>query len=154
RSFSEMRYASVLGRIGLAGMFAQLLYLYNPSALKLMVQGFILLLIYWAFLSWFPVPGCPVGTMTMECNPASYLDQLILPGKLYKGIHDPEGVMSTIPAVMTGLLGILAGMRIRGHTDQSGEKKTQHLVLYGIIALALGIIWSFVWPLNKNLWTG
>lgn len=154
KSFSEMRYASVLGRIGLAGMFAQLLYLYNPSALKLLIQGFILLLIYWAFLSWFPVPGCPVGTMTMECNPASYLDQFILPGKLYKGIHDPEGVMSTIPAVTTGLLGILAGMQIRGNTSQSGEKKTQYLTLYGVIALILGIIWSFFWPLNKNLWTG
>ncbi|PPL03127.1 acyltransferase family protein [Parapedobacter indicus] len=154
KSFSEMRYASVLGRIGLAGMFAQLLYLYKPSALKLLTQGVILLLGYWAFLSWFPVPGCPVGTMTMECNPASYLDQLILPGKLYKGIHDPEGIVSTVPAVMTGLLGILAGMRIRGNTGQSGEQKAQYLVLYGVIALTLGIIWSFFWPLNKNLWTG
>ncbi|GGC30923.1 DUF5009 domain-containing protein [Parapedobacter defluvii] len=154
KSFSEMRYASVLGRIGLAGMFAQLLYLYNPSALKLLIQGAVLLLIYWAFLSWFPVPGCPLGTMTMECNPASYIDQLILPGKLYKGIHDPEGFASTIPAVMTGLLGILAGMRIRNHQTQSGEKKVHYLMRYGAIALILGVVWSFFWPLNKNLWTG
>ncbi|GGH01094.1 DUF5009 domain-containing protein [Parapedobacter pyrenivorans] len=154
KSFSEMRYASVLGRIGLAGMFAQLLYIYNPSALKLMVQGCILLLIYWAFLSWFPVPGCPLGTMTMECNPASYIDRLILPGKPYLGIHDPEGIMSTVPAVMTGLLGIFAGLRIRNHTNQSGEKKAHSLALYGIIALVLGITWSYFWPLNKNLWTG
>ena len=154
KSFAEMRYASVLGRIGLAGMFAQLLYLWNPSALKLLIQGAALLFIYWAFLSWFPVPGCPLGTMTMECNPASYIDTLILPGRLYKGIHDPEGLMSTIPAIMTGILGILAGMRIRGHATQSAAKKAQHLALYGVIALVLGIIWSFVWPLNKNLWTG
>jgi len=152
--FDEMRYASVLGRIGLAGMFAQLLYLYNPSALRLLIQGSVLLLLYWAFLSWVPVPGCPVGTMTIECNPASYVDRLILPGKLYREIHDPEGLVSTIPAIMTGLLGILAGMHIRGHAGQSGEKKTQYLALYGAIALTLGIIWSFFWPLNKNLWTG
>lgn len=154
KSFSEMRYASVLGRIGLAGMFAQLLYLYNPSALKLMIQGGILLLIYWAFLSWFPVPGCPVGTMTMDCNPASYIDRLILPGKLYKDIHDPEGLVSTLPAVMTGLLGIFAGMQIRGNSGQSGGKKARNLTLYGLIALTLGIIWSIFWPINKNLWTG
>lgn len=152
-NWEEMRYPSVLGRIGLAGMFAQILYLYNgKKALWIWFAG--LLLGYWAFIMLVPVPGCGAGLMTMECNPASYLDSIILPGRLNSGIHDPEGLMSTMPAIGTGLLGIFAGnlLRTDGRTI-SENRKVITLVIAGVISIVLALAWNTVFPINKNLWT-
>ena len=110
KPLEEMRFASVLGRIGLAGMFAQLIYVFNyakPNRQYAWLAG--LLLGYWALMMLVPVPGCGAGILTMECNFASYVDRLLLPGRFHRVIHDPEGLMSTMPAIGTGLLGIFAG---------------------------------------------
>lgn len=152
--FSELRYASVLGRIGLAGMFAQIIYLYIPTRKHIWTIFFAILLLYWLFILFFPVPGCPIGQMTMECNPASYLDRLFLPGHLYKKIHDPEGLASTFPAIATGLLGILAGIELRRPENEvSSRQKVWRLAVTGLLAIVLGIAWNTVFPFNKNLWT-
>lgn len=150
KPLSEIRFASVLGRIGLAGMFAQIIYLYTNTRTQYI--WFVALLIgYWAFIMLVPVPGCGAGLMTMACNPASYVDSLIIPGKLYKIIHDPEGLVSTIPAIGTALLGIFAGNLLR--SDKTGIQKVQRLIIAGIGLLVVGYLWSLVFPLNKNLWT-
>jgi predicted acyltransferase len=151
KSFEDTRFASVLGRIGLAGMFAQLIYLYSrPRTQYIWFIG--LLLGYWAFMMLFPVPGCGAGLLTMECNPASYIDQLILPGRLYKKIHDPEGLFSTLPAICNALLGIFAGMYLRT-SGLTGNKKALHLLAVGAGFVVLACLWNFVFPINKNLWT-
>jgi predicted acyltransferase len=152
--WDQMRYPSVLGRIGLAGMFAQLLYLYSPR--KVLYLWFLAILGgYWAFLEFFPVPGCGSGLLTMECNPASYIDRLTLPGRLHKVIHDPEGLMSTIPAVATGLLGIFAGKLLRVPGQKIPPiKKVGIMALAGILGLILALLWNLWLPINKNLWTG
>jgi predicted acyltransferase len=80
------------------------------------------------------------------------MDRLILPGRLYLGIHDPEGLFSTIPAISTGLLGILAGTLLKTG-KQSKEKKAIYLALAGIVFLVLAQIWNLDFPINKNLWT-
>jgi len=143
----------VLARIGLAGMFAQIIYLYTTT--KTQYVWFVsLLLSYWAFIMLFPVPGCGAGQMTMECNPASYIDRLIIPGHLHKVIHDPEGLISTIPAIATGLLGIFAGNLLRAdERDFPRIKKVLYLVGAGILFLIVGKVWDLVFPINKNLWT-
>src|SRR6476659_286763 len=98
RPLSEIRFGSVLGRIGLAYMFANIIYLYSKQMGQ--VIWFCGLLIgYWLLLKFTSAPGFPMGDLTMEGNFASYLDRSILPGKLYLGIHDPEGIVSTIPAI-------------------------------------------------------
>jgi predicted acyltransferase len=152
-NWEEMRYGSVLGRIGLAGMFAQILYLYNgKKALWIWFVG--LLIGYWAFIMLVPVPGCGAGLMIQECNPASYLDSIVMPGRLLRGDHDPEGLLSTVPAIGTGLLGIFAGNLLRtSNSVVSENRKVITLAVAGVVSIVLAVIWDTVFPINKNLWT-
>ncbi len=151
--YETTRFASVLGRIGLAGMFAQLIYLYSPRKL-LYVWLAVILVGYWLFMAFYPVPGCGAGLFSMECNPASYFDTQFLPGRIYKKIHDPEGLMSTIPAIATGLLGIMAGqiLRIKAN-DLSANRKVLTLAGVGVVCIVLALGWNLIFPINKNLWT-
>ena len=80
------------------------------------------------------------------------MDRLILPGKLYLKIHDPEGLFSTIPAISTGLLGILAGTLLKTG-QQSKSRKALLLAIAGIVFLVIAQIWNLDFPINKNLWT-
>lgn len=149
--WEKMRYGSVLGRIGLAGMFAQIIYIYSGT--RAQWAWFVGLLAgYWVFMAFYPVPGCGAGLFTMECNPASYWDSLLMPGRLYKGIHDPEGLVSTIPAISTALLGIFAGNILRSK-EKDRKQKTIYLTAGGIACLALAVAWGTFFPINKNLWT-
>ncbi|GAB4015073.1 acyltransferase family protein [Spirosoma koreense] len=152
KPFADMRFGSVLGRIGLAGMFAQLIYLYvqNERARYGIFAG--ILLLYWAMLMLVPVPGFGAGNLTLEGSLVGYVDRLLLPGRLYKVVHDPEGLLSTFPAIGTGLLGVFAGTVLRQHGVRDGQK-LQRLVIGGIACVTLGWIWNLVLPVNKNLWT-
>ncbi len=151
KPIAEIRFGSVLGRIGLAYMFANIIYLYTKQRGQIIWFG-SLLLGYWLLFLIGAAPGFPAGDLTMEGNVASYLDRLIMPGRLYLGIHDPEGLTSTIPAIATALLGIYAGNLLKNN-PMTMEKKAMHLFVLGIVSLALGQIWNFVLPINKNLWS-
>jgi predicted acyltransferase len=151
RPISEIRFASVLGRIGLAYMFANIIYLYT-SERGLIIWFFCLLMGYWLLLLFNSAPGFPMGDLTMEGNFASYIDRLIVPGKLYLGIHDPEGLTSTIPAIGTGLMGIYAGNLLK-NSPLTIQKKALRLFIIGIVSLAVAQLWNLVFPINKNLWT-
>jgi len=155
KGLENMRLGSVLGRIGLAGMFAQLIFVFNfesPKRLWCWLAG--ILLGYWAIMSFGHAPGFTPGDLTMEGNFASYVDRLLLPGKLHKGIHDPEGLLAILPAIGNALLGILAGLWLRRSAEEvSGDRKAAGLAIAGVVLLAAGGLWSLVFPLNKNLWT-
>ena len=126
---SEIRFGSVLGRIGLAYMFANIIYLYAGK--KAQIVWFCGLLIgYWLLLRFNSAPGFPMGDLTMEGNFASYMDRLLMPGKLYLGIHDPEGLTSTIPAISTGLLGIFAGDLLK-NSPLTQRRKVLRLAMAG-----------------------
>lgn len=148
---SEIRFASVLGRIGVAYMLANIIYLYARDLYQVAWFGFFLVG-YWLLLKFSSAPGFPAGDLSMEGNFASYMDRVILPGKLYKVIHDPEGLFSTIPAISTALLGIFSGKLLKNPMILP-QKKALYLALGGIISLVLGQIWSLDFPINKNLWT-
>ena len=151
KPFHEIRFASVLGRIGIAYMFANIIYLYTHR--RAQVIWFASLLIgYWLLLKFNAAPGFVAGDLTMQGNFASYIDRIILLGKLYLGIHDPEGLASTIPAISTGLLGILAGTLLRNE-QVTQNKKALYLAVTGIIFLALAQLWNLDFPINKNLWS-
>jgi predicted acyltransferase len=155
KGLENMRFGSVLGRIGLAGMFAQLIFAFNfetPKRLWYWLAG--ILLGYWAVMSFGHAPGFASGDLTMEGNFASYVDRLLLPGKLHKKIHDPEGLLAMVPAIGNALLGILAGLWLRQSPEAaSGDRKAAGLAIAGLALLAIGGLWSFVFPLNKHLWT-
>jgi predicted acyltransferase len=151
KPIAEIRFGSVLGRIGLAYMFANIIYLYTNQ--RGQIIWFCSLLIgYWFLLLFNAAPGFERGDLTMEGNFVSYLDRMIMPGKLYLVIHDPEGFVSTIPAIGTGLLGIYAG-NILKNAPLTAEQKSLRLLIIGVAFIVLGQLWNIVFPINKNLWT-
>jgi predicted acyltransferase len=151
RPLAEIRFGSVLGRIGLAYMFANIIYLYAKERAQ-MIWFAALLIGYWLLLRLSSAPGFAAGDLTMEGNVASYIDRLIMPGKLYLGIHDPEGLTSTIPAISTGLLGILTGNYLKnGKTEPA--KKSLNMAIIGVIFVVIAQLWNLSFPINKNLWT-
>ncbi|HVW14457.1 MAG TPA: DUF5009 domain-containing protein [Mucilaginibacter sp.] len=151
RPISEIRFASVLGRIGLAYMFANIIYLY-ASEMWQIIWFWALIVGYWLLLKFTSAPGFPHGDLTMQGNFASYMDRTILPGRLYLGIHDPEGLFSTIPAISTGILGILAGTTLK-KAGLTQETKTIRMAVVGIVFIGLALLWNMDFPINKNLWT-
>jgi predicted acyltransferase len=151
RPFAEIRFGSVLGHIGVAYMFANIIFLY--SGLRAQIIWFFSILIgYWMLFLFFSAPGFPHGDLTMQGNIVSYIDRLLMPGKLYLGIHDPEGLTSTVPAISTALLGIFAGDLLKNST-LTGTQKTLRLLILGIIFIIVARIWNPFFPINKNLWT-
>lgn len=145
-----MRYYGVLQRIGLVYFVAATAYVYlGLRARAGLTLG--LLFGYWAAMMLVPVPGYGAGDLSPDGNLASWLDRLILEGHLWQGTWDPEGLLSTLPAIGTALLGILTGEWMRG--DAGGAAKTRGLLVVGLAATAVGLTWGLVFPINKNLWT-
>ena len=151
RPLDDIRFGSVLGRIGLAYMFANIIYLYTKERAQ-MIWFAAILIGYWMLLSFASAPGFPAGDLTMEGNIVSYLDRMIMPGRLYLKIHDPEGLTSTIPAIATGLLGIITGNFLK-NGKMPPAKKSLTMVVMGFICIGIAQLWNLVLPINKNLWT-
>lgn len=149
--FANLRCASVLGRIGLAWMFAALIVLRcKPRTQIFWIAG--LLLAYWAALSWIPVPGFGAGNLAPGATLTDWFDREFLPGRLYRQVRDPEGILGTVPAIATALLGSLAGVWLQ-RRDVDDVRKARMLGVAGIALLALGALWSLAFPINKNLWS-
>ncbi|RYU94766.1 acyltransferase family protein [Emticicia agri] len=151
KPLSEVRFPSVLGRIGIAYMFASIIYLYASQRFQYIWFAGVLIG-YWLLLKFTSAPGFPVGDLTMEGNFASWLDRTILPGRLHREIHDPEGLVSAIPAIGTGLLGIFAGNFLKNN-PMDKARKAPSLALAGVVCLIVGGFWDLFFPINKNLWT-
>jgi predicted acyltransferase len=99
-----------------------------------------------------PIPGYGVDNLSPEGNLAAYLDRLVFSSvHLYGKIFDPEGLLSTLPAIATTLLGNITGYWLR--TQRADQSKLQWLIIMGACALAAGWIWGWWFPINKNLWT-
>jgi len=148
---AAQRWASVLGRIGLAWMVAAWLCLWlAPRGRALAVL--LILVGYWAALTWLPVPGIGPGDLAQGRSFADWFDQRFLPGRLHVGDHDPEGLFSTLPAVATALLGMLAGDWLR-RADLRAWTRVRGLVAAGALLLAAGHLADLVFPINKRLWT-
>ena len=152
KELSHIRFPSVLGRIGLAYMFACIIYLYASQRFQYVWFGGILIG-YWLIMKFNAAPGFAAGDLTMAGNFASWFDRSVLPGHLHLIIHDPEGLLSTIPAICTGLLGIFAGNFLKNNTDKTPTQKAAYLAIAGIICLIVGGTWDMFFPINKNLWT-
>jgi predicted acyltransferase len=110
-----------------------------------------LLLGYWAVMTVVPPPGGQAGDLSAEGNLGAALDRALMGGHLWKERWDPEGALSTIPAIATTLTGILAGFVLR--SSASGRTKAARIVAGGLAALVAGLLWDRAFPINKNLWT-
>ena len=152
--FASLRYGSVLGRIGLAWMFAALIFM--NTKLRYRIVWFCSLLVgYWILMLLFPAHDLgSTDIFSQEGNLASHIDRLLMPGKLYLGNHDPEGLFSTIPAIGTALLGMFTGeFMMSEYLGKKPLKKVLYLVLAAISLMIIGKIWNLAFPINKNLWT-
>jgi predicted acyltransferase len=152
--FAEMRYGSVLGRIGLAWMFAALIFM-NTKLFFRIVWFWSLLIGYWLLLLLFPANDLGSNDpFSQEGNLASYIDRLIMPGKLYLGNHDPEGLFSTIPAISTALLGMFTGeFLMSSFLKNSPFRKVIYMAGAAVLLMIIGRIWNLQFPINKNIWS-
>lgn len=151
--FTNLRYASVLARIGIAWFFGALIYM-NCSLRWQIIWFWIFLLGYWAMMALIPVPGYSAGVFTVDGNLAGYIDRLLLPGIKYFKVMDPEGLLSHIPAISTALLGIFAGQLLLSESPKLSKlRKGIILFLSGIVCMGIGALWGMVFPIIKNLWT-
>lgn len=152
--FTTARYASVLGRIGLAWMFAALIFVDTKASTRIWVT-LLCLLGYWLMLNYIPVPDADgAGKYTMEGSFTGYFDRICLPGQLYKEVHDPEGLLGTIPAIATALLGMFCGEFVKINSSKwSGNKKTITMIIAAVVLIIIGRIWNLAFPINKNLWS-
>jgi predicted acyltransferase len=154
-NFETVRIMGVLQRIALVYLLASLLFLYlNPRQLCYTFGG--ILISYWALMALVPVPGIGMANLAPETNLGAWLDRLILgQAHLYKAakVWDPEGLTSTLPAIATGISGILAGVLLK-QKDVLIQDRLLWLFTAGLTLMALGWAWdSAGFPINKKIWT-
>jgi predicted acyltransferase len=152
--FAYMRYPGVLQRIGIVYIITSLLFLkLNLNSLKIL--AFTLLLVYYLLMAFVPIPGVGIPTFDPAMNLESWIDRIVIGSHhLYQSTYfwDPEGILSTIPAISTGILGLLAGSVLKSAKENS--YKLNYLLRNGVIYLSCGILISFLlFPSNKNLWS-
>ncbi len=147
---SRLRVAGVLTRIAVVYLFASLVVLHLSRRAQAWAAAAILLG-YWALLALVPAPGAAAGDLSPEGNLAAWVDRLLLPGRLYRGTWDPEGLLSTLPAVATALLGVFAGRWIRSRRERS--EIAAGMFAAGWLMILAGLVWDLALPINKNLWT-
>ena len=171
-NFATMRIPGVLQRIAVCYLVVSLIFLHTGWKQQAIISV-ALLLFYWLLMSVIPVPGCDVTTIDDKaCNLAAWLDRTILTeAHMWRSakVFDPEGILSTIPALVTTLSGVLAGTWItRSSHNDAGLKTPEEseirtngsaietavgLFFFGTVFLAVGWSWSLIFPLNKSLWT-
>lgn len=149
-NFSEFRIPGVLQRIALVYLACSLLFLYTDRKTQVWT-GVAILVVYWLLMTVVPVPGYGYSIMEPGKNLAAWLDNLLIPGVMWQGTWDPEGILSTFPAIVTGITGMLTGYLLL--SDKSREYKIIWLFSIGFLAFAAGNVWSWFFPINKNLWT-
>ncbi|MBN1952209.1 MAG: DUF1624 domain-containing protein [Bacteroidales bacterium] len=148
--FSAIRYAGVLQRIAIVFLFASILFLHSGWKLQLYL-GAGILVVYWLAMILIPTPGFDRPMLEPGANLAAWVDSRFLPGVLWQGSWDPEGILSTFPALVTCIMGMLTGHLIR--SELSEDRKVIWMFLLGSAAAICGYMWSWFFPMNKNLWT-
>jgi predicted acyltransferase len=148
--WETIRIPGVLQRIAICYLLASLIDLAAGVRFKATLVV-VLLIGYWLAMTLIPAPGHRAGDLSREGNLAAAVDRAVFPGHLYMKDYDPEGLLSTIPALATTLIGVLAGHWLR--SERSGFEKDAGLFTAGMFGVLLGWVWSAVFPINKALWT-
>lgn len=153
-AFETVRIPGVLQRIAVVFFISALLFL-KGSTKSILWTGGSLLVIYWIIMNFIPVPGVGFANLEKETNMAAWLDRTLLTeAHLWKSAKtwDPEGILSTVPAISSCLFGILVGVYLK-RKDIDQPTKVAWLCYYGFLATIIGLVWSLQFPLNKSLWT-
>ncbi|MEO6283773.1 MAG: heparan-alpha-glucosaminide N-acetyltransferase domain-containing protein [Dyadobacter sp.] len=148
--FSDLRYTGTLHRIAIVFLVCAFLYL-NTSWKQQAYLGITILVLYWLALTLIPTPGEGQVMLEPGRNIAAWIDQQFLPGKMWQGNWDPEGILSTFPSIVTGITGMLAGKLMISRF--SPNEKSNYLMVAGLFSAAAGYFWGLAFPVNENLWT-
>lgn len=144
------RLPGVLQRIALCYLAAWLV-VRRLGLVAQVAMTVALLVVYWALMTQVPVPGVGPSNLEPGTNLAAWFDSHVYLGRMYMKTWDPEGVLSTLPAIATTLLGALAGAWLRAARE--GRVRAAGFVVAGVLLAALGVAWGESFPINKNLWT-
>lgn len=153
-AFQTVRIPGVLQRIAVVFFICSVLFLKN-SEKGLFRIAVVILAVYWAMMTFLPVPGVGYANLEKETNLGAWLDRTLLSeAHLWKMAKtwDPEGIFSTVPAIATGLFGVLTGIYLR-RKDIDEPTKVAWLFSAGIAAVVAGLLWGLAFPINKSLWT-
>jgi predicted acyltransferase len=151
---STIRIMGVLQRIAVCYLIASLIFV-RTNWKQQAIIAVALLLVYWALMTLINVPNCEITTFNDKtCNLAAYIDRLILTeNHIWKSskVFDPEGILSTLPAIATTLAGVLCGHWLR--REKNDYEKVAAMFFFGVVLTTIGWGWSFWFPINKSLWT-
>ncbi len=150
-SWGDIRFVGVLQRIAICYLFASVMFLnFN---LRGLVAAFVALMVgYWGLMTFVSVPGVGAGNFAPDQNLANWIDANYLPGRLWDVTRDPEGLLSTLPAIGSCLLGVFAGLVLRD-INLKPQQKSLRLIGAGVVLVAAGHLWGLQFPIIKALWT-
>ena len=149
--FDHIRYVGVLQRIAICYLVASILFL-NLDWRGLAAATAALIVGYWALMTFVPVPGIGAGSFAPNANLANWLDTQFLPGRMWDKTRDPEGLLSTLPAIATCLIGVMSGL-VLVRLDLGASRKSAWLIGGGIVMTAAGYVWALQMPLIKSIWS-
>jgi len=153
-AFQTVRIPGVLQRIAVVFFITALIFIKTTPKTQLrLLMG--ILLAYWAMMTLIPVPGVGYANLEKETNLGAWLDRTLLTeAHLWRSAKtwDPEGILSTLPAIGTGIFGLLIGTWLK-RKDREDSVKISWMFSIGILAVILGLIWDLCFPINKALWT-
>jgi predicted acyltransferase len=149
-NFAELRWTGTLPRIAIVFLVCALLFLNANWKKQAWIGGFTLVA-YWLAMTLIPTPG--VGKVMLEpgVNLAAWVDSKYLPGTMWQGTWDPEGILSTFPSIVSGITGMLAGVIIL--SKRAKEVQVIHLMVLGFFMTFAGYLWGLTFPVNENIWT-
>jgi len=148
--FDNIRWTGTLHRIALVFMFCAILFLNTNWKQQVWIAA-VLLVAYWLALTLIPTPG--IGKVMLEpgVNIVAWVDSKYLPGKMWQGTWDPESILSTIPAIVSGITGMLVGRLMMSRLAPA--EKVNYLMTAGLFSVIAGYFWGLIFPVNENLWT-
>lgn len=151
-AYHDVRLPGVLQRIAIVYFVVSLLYLKTTKKTQI-ITGAVLLLGYWAIMTLIPVPGFGAANLEKGTNLASWVDSILLKGHMYHETKtwDPEGILSTIPSIVNGIIGLLIGQILQREITKT--QKATKIAIAGVALIVVGLLWDIVFPINKSLWT-
>ncbi|RYJ40667.1 N-acetylglucosamine related transporter [Flavobacterium anhuiense] len=151
-NYADVRLPGVLQRIAVVYFVVSLLYL-KTSRVTQLITGAVLLLGYWAVMTLIPVPEFGEANLERGTNLAAWVDSILLKGHMYHETNtwDPEGILSTVPSIVNGIIGLFIGQILL--LSLAKIQKAQRMGMIGTSLIFFGLIWDLVFPINKSIWT-
>ena len=149
-NFAEIRWTGTLPRIAIVFLVCALIFLNTKWKTQAFIGGFILVA-YWLVMTLVPTPGYDKVMLERGINLANWFDSQYMPGRMWQGTWDPEGILSTFPSIVSGITGMLAGVLML--SDRTRENKVIWLMVIGFFMTIIGYFWGLNFPVNENIWT-